>query len=73
MRLQQKSQSILEFVVILTAIVAAMVFVGFKILKPKLELGMDGLTGQMLRQIQRAGNVTSGGGSWTDAPPPLTL
>lgn len=45
--LKKKGQSTLEYVIILTAIIAAIVFAAGSFLKPRLESGLDHVTSEM--------------------------
>lgn len=45
--LKKKGQSTLEYVIILTAIIAAIVFAAAQFLKPRLESGLNHVTSEM--------------------------
>jgi uncharacterized protein (UPF0333 family) len=46
---KNKGQSTLEYVIILTAIIAAIIFAAASFLKPRLESGLDHVSNQMQR------------------------
>jgi len=50
---KRKGQSTLEYVIILTAIIAAIVFAAATFLKPKVESSLEHVTGQMELGVQQ--------------------
>lgn len=51
--LKRKGQSVLEYVIILTAILAAIIFGAQQFLKPKVENSLDHVTTQMETQVNK--------------------
>jgi uncharacterized protein (UPF0333 family) len=50
---KRKGQSTLEYVIILTAIIAAIVFAAATYLKPRVESSLDHVSGQMETGVQQ--------------------
>jgi uncharacterized protein (UPF0333 family) len=53
MFVQKKGQSTLEYVLVLTAIVAAIILAATKFVKPRVEGSMDHVSGQMQGQVEK--------------------
>jgi Flp pilus assembly pilin Flp len=59
---KRKGQSTLEYVIILTAIIAAIVFAAVTFLKPRVQSSLDNVTSQMQVGVQQLdlSNITGG-------------
>ena len=57
---KRRGQSTLEYVLVLTAIIAAIIYVAVQFVKPRVESSMDHVTNEMQNQVNRIhfGNTT---------------
>jgi uncharacterized protein (UPF0333 family) len=60
MFVQKKGQSTLEYVLVLTAIVAAIILAATKFVKPRVEGSMDHVSQQMQNQVEKIDFSKSG-------------
>ena len=49
----RKGQSTLEYIVVLTAIIAAILFAATKFIKPRVQNSLDNVTNQMEHQVNK--------------------
>lgn len=51
--MRRKGQSTLEYVIILTTIIAAILFAATQFIKPRVEDSLKSVTGEMLKQVRK--------------------